>query len=217
MKKTLYIIAGPNGAGKSTAARTLLPHIWQCREFVNADEIARGLSPFNPDSVSVSAGKIMLHRIEALLQGDESFSIETTLATRSYVSLIEKAHEKGFQVSLLYLWLNSPDLSRLRVNQRVSEGGHNIPTEVIRRRYRLGISNLFRLFLPVIDEWVIYDNSQNPRICIASGVRQSMVEISDPERYAQLRELAGLTSFTQNPYGQLGGEESPLLNGLAPK
>lgn len=190
MAKTLYIIAGCNGAGKSTAAKTLLPQIWQCREFVNADDIARGLSPYNPESVSVTAGKIMLNRIEVLLDGDESFSVETTLSTRSYVKVIEKAREKGFRVSLLFLWLVSPDMARLRVNQRVSEGGHNIPDDVVQRRYYKGISNLFHLFLGVCDEWVIYDNSINPRICVAQGARGALVEILDADRYARLRDLA---------------------------
>ena len=190
--KTLYIIAGCNGAGKSTAAKTLLPSIWQCKEFVNADEIARGLSPFNPESMSIQAGKLMLKRVGELLEGEESFSIETTLSTRSYVSLVKKAHEKGFRVSLLFLWLNSPEMARLRVNQRVSEGGHNIDDEVIRRRYSKGLSNLFTLFLPIADEWVIYDNSINPRTCEATGTRGTMIDILDAERFQQIKQLCQL-------------------------
>lgn len=163
--------------------------MWQCREFVNADEIARGLSPFNPESMAVQAGKLMLKRVDELLKGEESFSLETTLATRSYIRLIDKAHERGFKVSLLFLWLNTPEMARLRVNQRVSEGGHNIDDDVIRRRYNLGIQNLFNLFIPVADEWSIYDNSANPRTCIATGVRGSMIDILDVERYTNLKKL----------------------------
>ena len=106
--KTLYIIAGCNGAGKTTAAYTILPDIWQCQEFVNADEIARGLSPFNPESVAIQAGRLMLERIEILLEQGVSFAIETTLATRSYVQLVRKAQAKGDCVQLLFFWLNSP-------------------------------------------------------------------------------------------------------------
>lgn len=189
MSKTLYIIAGCNGAGKTTAAKTLLPALWQCREFVNADEIARGLSPFNPESMALQAGRLMLQRVRALLEGEESFSIETTLATRSYVPLIQLAHEKGFTVNLLFLWLTTPEMARLRVNQRVSEGGHNIPDEVIRRRYTLGITNLFHLFIPLADEWAIYDNSVTPRVCVATGRRGVMKDILDADRYTLIRNL----------------------------
>lgn len=189
MSKTLYIIAGCNGAGKTTAAKTLLPALWQCREFVNADEIARGLSPFNPESMALQAGRLMLQRVRALLEGEESFSIETTLATRSYVPLIQLAHEKGFTVNLLFLWLTTPEMARLRVNQRVSEGGHNIPDEVIRRRYNLGITNLFHLFIPLADEWAIYDNSVTPRVCVATGRRGVMKDILDADRYTLIRNL----------------------------
>ena len=189
MDKTLYIIAGPNGAGKTTAAKTLLPALWQCREFVNADEIARGLSPFNPEAMAVHAGRLMLARVNQLLDGDESFSVETTLATRSYFRLVEKAHARGFRVSLLFLWLNSPEMARLRVSQRVSEGGHNIDDDVIRRRYKLGIQNLFNLFIPIADDWAIYDNSVTPRICVASGTRGAMIDIFDADRYSEILSL----------------------------
>jgi len=188
--KTLYIIAGCNGAGKSTAAKTLLPQIWQCRQFVNADEIARGLSPFDPESMSVQAGRLMLEMLDKLLKGEESFSVETTLATRSYVSLVDKAHACGFRVSLLFLWLNTPEMARLRVNQRVAEGGHNIEDEVIRRRYKKGLHNLFNLFIPISDEWMIYDNSVNPRVLVASGSRGAFIDIHDAQRLETMRLLA---------------------------
>lgn len=167
--KTLYIIAGCNGAGKTTASLTMLPEIWKCREFVNADEIAKGLSPFNPEGVAIEAGRLMLQRIDVLLQGNESFSIETTLSTRSYTKLIDKAHSQGFYVNLLFFWLNSPQAAIKRVAKRVSEGGHNIPSDVIIRRYVLGIENLFNLFMAKVDNWMIVDNSQNPRVIIADS------------------------------------------------
>ncbi len=169
MSKTLYIIAGCNGAGKTTASYTVLPEIWKCREFVNADEIAKGLSPFNPESVAIEAGKLMLKRIDQLLMEEESFSIETTLATRSYVKLIEQAHERGFDVSLLFFWLDSPETAIRRVAQRVSEGGHNIPRDTIIRRYHLGINNFFKLFKDKVDYWMLVDNAHNPRIVVADN------------------------------------------------
>lgn len=168
-KKTLYIIAGCNGAGKTTASLSLLPEILKCREFVNADEIAKGLSPFNPESVAIEAGRLMLQRINLLIEGDKSFSIETTLSTRSYNKLIEKAHVKGFKVQLLFFWLPTPEYAIQRVAQRVKEGGHNIPTDVIRRRYKAGIENLFNIYMPIVDSWMLIENQNNPRIIIADG------------------------------------------------
>ena len=166
--KTLYIIAGCNGAGKTTAAYTILPDIWQCQEFVNADEIARGLSPFNPESVAIQAGRLMLERIEILLEQDVSFAIETTLATRSYVQLVRKAQAKGYCVQLLFFWLNSPEVAIQRVALRVAEGGHDIPKEVIKRRYYAGIRNFFDLYKDIVDSWMVVDNGHNPRKAIAT-------------------------------------------------
>ena len=168
-KKTLYIVAGCNGAGKTTASYTVLPEIWKCREFVNADEIAKGLSPFNPESVAIEAGRLMLQRIEQLLKGDESFSIETTLATRSYVKLVERAQTAGFSVNLLFFWLSSPEAAISRVAQRVREGGHNIPTDTIIRRYHLGIKNFYRLFKDKVDYWMLVDNTTSPRTIVADS------------------------------------------------
>ena len=163
---SLYIIAGCNGAGKTTASFTLLPDVLKCQQFVNADEIAKGLSPFNPESVSMEAGRIMLNRIEELLKKGATFAIETTLATRSYHALISRAHKLGYLVHLLYIWLSSPQLAIKRVAQRVSEGGHNIPQDVIIRRYHHGISNLFKLFMPIVDSWIcLLYTSPSPRDC----------------------------------------------------
>ena len=169
MDKNLYIISGCNGAGKTTASYTVLPEILDCREFVNADEIARGLSPFNPDSVAIEAGRLMLQRIEDLLEKEISFSIETTLATKSYINLVHRAQAKGYTVRLLFFWLNSPELALMRIAERVAKGGHNILEPIVRRRYVAGISNLFRLFMKEVDFWVIYDNSKYPTSQIASG------------------------------------------------
>lgn len=138
MSKNLYIISGCNGAGKTTASYTVLPEILNCKEFVNADEIARGLSPFNPESVAIEAGRLMLQRIDFLLEKDTSFSIETTLSTKSYINLVRRAQEKGFSVRILFFWLNSPELAIRRVAERVAKGGHNIPEPIIRRRYTAG-------------------------------------------------------------------------------
>src|SRR6202012_6122086 len=141
-----YIIAGCNGAGKTTASYTILPEMLNCKEFVNADSIAAGLSPFNPESVAIEAGRIMLTRINELLDRGEDFAIETTLATKSYVSLIKKAQEADYSVKLVYFWLRSPQEAKDRVESRVRNGGHSIPEDVITRRYYRGLTNLFKLY-----------------------------------------------------------------------
>ena len=155
----LYIIAGPNGAGKTTASMNILPDLLACKEFVNADEIAKGLSPFKPEEVAIQAGKLMLERIDSLLSQGASFAIETTLATRSYQKLVEQAQSLGYSVQLLFFWLESPEMACQRVAKRVSEGGHDIPVETIYRRYRLGLYNLFHIFIPIVDYWFLYDNN----------------------------------------------------------
>jgi len=177
MNKNLFIISGCNGAGKTTASYTVLPEILDCKEFVNADEIAKGLSPFNPESVAIEAGRLMLKRIEELLEKGETFSIETTLATKSYTNLVRRAKSKGYTVRLLFFWLNSPELALLRVAERVTKGGHNIPEPIVRRRYVAGISNLFHLFMDEVDYWVIYDNSEYPAVQVAAGGMSEQVTI----------------------------------------
>lgn len=162
MTPTLYIIAGCNGAGKTTASYSVLPDLLECREFVNADEIAKGLSPFNPESVAIEAGKLMLQRIDLLLSQRKTFAIETTLATRSHASLVKRAQEKGYYVALLFFWLPSPEMAAMRVAKRVSEGGHNIPAETIYRRYWLGLQNFFEIFTPIVDSWMFFENIEQP-------------------------------------------------------
>lgn len=160
----LYIIAGCNGAGKTTASFNVLPQILNCKEFVNADEIAKGLSPFAPESVAILAGKLMLQRIEELLAERVSFAIETTLATRSYRTVVNKAKDMGYTVQLLFFWLESPAVACQRVEKRVAEGGHDIPVETIHKRYHLGLKNLFEIFMPIVDYWALYDNNLYARL-----------------------------------------------------
>ena len=135
MSKKLYIIAGCNGAGKTTASFTLLPEILNCKEFVNADEIAKGLSPFQPEKVALAAGRLMLNRIDELLIQKINFAFETTLATKSYKNKLLFAKQRGYHIILLFYWLSDSELAIKRVKQRVKEGGHNIESDVIKRRY----------------------------------------------------------------------------------
>ena len=184
----LYIISGPNGAGKTTASYTVLPKILQCKEFVNADEIARGLSPFNPQSVAIEAGRLMLKRISELLQRNESFSIETTLSTRSYFRLVEKAHSQGYDVTLLYFWLKSPQQAIERVAERVAKGGHDIPKDIIVRRYWEGLDNLFKIYMPIVDTWILVNNSETPRSIVATGGKDQTTIIKDNKHFKTIEE-----------------------------
>lgn len=186
--KHLYIISGPNGAGKTTASYTVLPKILQCKEFVNADEIARGLSPFNPESVAIEAGRLMLKRISELLQKNESFSIETTLSTRSYFRLVEKSHQQGYDVTLLYFWLKSPQQAIERVAERVAKGGHDIPKDIIIRRYWEGLDNLFKIYMPIVDTWILVNNSETPRFIVATGGRDQETAIKDNKHFKIIEE-----------------------------
>ncbi|MCH6197975.1 zeta toxin family protein [Aquiflexum sp. LQ15W] len=176
--KKLYVIAGPNGAGKTTFSYTVLPEILDCKEFVNADEIAKGLSPFQPEKASIEAGRIMLQRINSLMESGENFAFETTLSSKSFITFIHKAKDKGYETILLFFYLNSPELALKRVKTRVAEGGHNIPEDVIRRRYKNGLVNFFKLYKPILDKWIFVDNSKKPYKLIARK-NSSKIFISD--------------------------------------
>ena len=174
-EKNIYIIAGCNGAGKTTASFTILPEILDCKEFVNADEIAKGLSPFQPEKVAFEAGRIMLERIEVLLKSNENFAFETTLSTKSYRQKLIWAKQNGFKVKLLFFWLPTIEMAVNRVAIRVSEGGHNIPNDVVARRYQRGIENLFKIYLPLCNDWAVFDNSDETPDLIAEGVESEVI------------------------------------------
>jgi predicted ABC-type ATPase len=167
-KPNLYIIAGCNGAGKTTASLTLLPEILNCAEFVNADAIAAGLSPFQPEKVAIEAGKLMLKRIALLINEKVDFAIETTLSSKNHFQTIEKAKREGFEVTLLFFYLNSIELAKERVKVRVSKGGHNISENVIERRYLRGLEN-FEKYSQLVNRWFLYDNSLKKPVLIAGS------------------------------------------------
>ena len=186
--KKLYIIAGCNGAGKTTASFTILPEILDCKEFVNADEIAKGLSPFQPEKVAFEAGRIMLNRINDLLSENESFALETTLATKIYRDKISEAREKGYRVILLFFWLQNIELAKERVKTRVLEGGHNIEPNVIERRYIRGIKNLFDIYLPIVDGAFIFDNSEAKHQLLADKQINSPLNIVHLDKFNLLKK-----------------------------
>lgn len=182
-EKNLYIIAGCNGAGKTTASYTILPEIINCKEFVNADEIAKGLSPFQPEKVAFESGRIMLKRIEELFNENISFAFETTLSTKSYKNKIIKAQENGYNVTLLFFWLQSVELAKERVRIRVSEGGHNIEPDVVERRYVNGLFNLFKIYLPIVNGAFIFDNSFGKHELVALKTADGKLNIKNQYKY----------------------------------
>ncbi len=184
--KKLYVIAGCNGAGKTTASYTILPEILDCKEFVNADEIARGLSPFQPEKVGIEAGKMMLNRIERLLESGENFAFETTLSARSYIKFLKRAKQHNYQITCLFFWLASEELAISRVETRVKEGGHHIPEYIIRRRYKRGLRNFFNIFLPIFDNWLFVNNSGDTYEIIAEGLLKEE-SINNVEKWEELK------------------------------
>ena len=155
-----YIIAGPNGAGKTTFAMWYLPRVAGCVEFVNADSIARGLSPLNEQSVEMQAGRLFLERIRHLCRDHRAFAMETTLSGRGYAGLLRGLKQGGYRIELNYLWIPSAEFSARRVASRVANGGHSIPAEAIARRYAKSLKNLLQLYLPLSDYAAVWDNSR---------------------------------------------------------
>ena len=185
----MYIISGCNGSGKTTASYTMLPEMFQCADFVNSDEFAKGLSPFDPDRASIEASRYMLLKIRYMMDRGKDFTVETTLATRSLKKLILRAQKQGYTVTILYFWLNSPELAIARVKARVAAGGHNVPEPVIRRRYRTGLLYLFEDYMPLVDQWILADNSEIPFSVIAQGWHENMV-VRDNLKFEAIRRQA---------------------------
>jgi predicted ABC-type ATPase len=167
-RPTLYIIAGPNGAGKTTFAREFLPHFADCHEFVNADLIAGGLSPFQPERAALQAGKLMLEQIHVLSKRRANFGFETTLSGKTHVHLLRDLKKRGYRIHLFFLWIADVDLALKRIADRVKNGGHTIPENVVRRRFKKGLQNLFSIYHPLLDTWVLFDNSTDTPELIVS-------------------------------------------------
>ncbi len=158
-KPRALIIAGPNGAGKTTFAREFLPNEAGCPVFINADLIAAGLAPFAPESAAIAAARLMLRELTRHCTQRHSFAFETTLSGRGYLRLIKQWQAAGYRVKLIFLKLDSPEEAIARVAQRVRQGGHHIPEDVIRRRYAAGLENFYHHYAPCVDAWMLYDNS----------------------------------------------------------
>lgn len=173
---SIYVIGGANGSGKTTVSMSLLPNFIDCFEYVNADAIAAGLSPFNPESMAIEAGRLMIQRLRILSNLRSDFAFETTLAARTFAPFLIDCKAKGYTINLIYFWLQSAELAIERVARRVASGGHSIPEEVIRRRYERGRINLIDLYFPLCDGWMVYNNSKSdPRLVAERIINQQPI------------------------------------------
>ena len=178
-RPSIVILAGPNGAGKSTVAPDLLQGTLAVSEFVNADVIASGLSAFDPDSAAITAGRVMLARIRDLAEQRSSFAFETTLASRTFAPWLRELRTSGYTVHLFFLWLSSADLAVERVAERVASGGHNVPADTVRRRYRAGIRNFFNLYQPIVTSWTLYNASGPEPMLAAESLESEPLKVYD--------------------------------------
>ena len=188
-KPKLYVIAGPNGSGKTTFAEKFLPHYAGCFEFVNADLIAKGLSPFNPSKIAIKAGKILLEQIADCSRRRIDFAFETTLSGKSYANTFKNIKRDGYEVHMLFLWIPDVRLSLARVADRVRKGGHGIPDEDVKRRFSRGLSNLFHIYLDFFDTCSIFDNSTDAPELIAK-VEKNLRSVLVPAKYKQILKQA---------------------------
>jgi predicted ABC-type ATPase len=190
MNNKVFMIAGPNGAGKTTTAMSLIDNA-PIYEFINADEIAHGLAPMHPESMSLTASKLMLKRLKELLDANKSFAFETTGSGTNYIKHLKEAQAKGYEVHLMFLWLPSADLAVKRVAKRVEQGGHHIPEETIRRRYYAGLKNLVKHYLPLCDSALILDNSiAELNKVIARKHLADGLKIEQPNIWKEIEEVA---------------------------
>ena len=183
----MYIISGCNGSGKTTASYMLLPELLDCSEFVNSDEFAKSLAPFHPETAYITASRYMLKKLRYLFARREDFCIETTLATRSLLKMVRTAQDQGYFVTVVYLWLNDPEIAVQRVAARVEAGGHDVPPDVIRRRYYTGLEYFFTLYKPACDKWMLVDNSEGEFRIIAEGTDKGTT-VRDLTLYTLIKE-----------------------------
>jgi len=187
MAPNLYIVAGPNGAGKTTFAREFLPNYAECLEFVNADLIAGGLAPFYPERAAIRAGRLMLEQIRLLAGQEQDFGFETTLAGKSYIRLLAGLKTRGYRIHLYFLWIKNVEIAIERIAARVQRGGHSVPEDIVRRRFQRGLTNFFNLYRPLLDFWIIFDNSTEIPSVIAYE-ELGKENIIDPQLYKKLSE-----------------------------
>jgi len=191
----LYMIAGPNGAGKTTAALKLLPQFLKVDEFVNADAIAYGLNPLNAEEQAVAAGRLMLKRMDNLIQMKKSFAFETTGSSHCFINKLKKARTVGYKLGLVYLWIGHVDFAKFRVKIRVAQGGHDIPQDVIERRYKRGLHNVLSYYLPLVDRASFFDTTlPSAYLELITEKREDMMQIHRPDTWAMMQRIAEETA-----------------------
>lgn len=166
---TIYVIAGCNGAGKTTFARQFLPHEVKCLNFLNADLIAQGLSPWDTGAAALKAGRILLAEFRLFVAKKQTFAFESTLSGKTYIGLLQQAKQEGFQIYLHYLWLPNPSMAIARVRDRVKIGGHHVPAADIRRRFGRSLPHFVNDYAPLADRWAVWDNQTSPPILVAKS------------------------------------------------
>ena len=173
--KGIYIIAGPNGAGKTTFAREFLPNYAHCPNFINSDLIAQGLAPFSPEKANIKAGKLVLEQIHDYAKQQIDFAFETTLAGKTYFNMLRKFKENGYKLHLFFLWIPNTKLAIARINDRVADGGHDVPVQDVKRRFKRSIYNFFNLYMPILDFWILFNNTSIQPLPIAKGINQQVI------------------------------------------
>ncbi|MDD5505588.1 MAG: zeta toxin family protein [Candidatus Omnitrophica bacterium] len=186
--KNVYIIAGPNGSGKTTFANEFLPEYAKCPNFVNADLIAQGLSPFSPRTAAIKAGRLVLEQIRSLAEKNVDFAFETTLSGKSYVRLLTTLKNKGYAINLFFLWIPNAEFALGRIKDRVASGGHDVPAVDVRRRFNRGIYNFFKYYKPLSDTWLLFNNADAIPRLIAKE-KDGKTDVIDKEMYDKMRKL----------------------------
>ena len=187
----VFIIAGPNGSGKTTFANEFLPAQTKHPNFINADAIAKGLSPFGPERAAIPAGRLVLKKIEEYAGKGEDFAFETTLSGKTYLNILKRLKGKGYELHLFFLWVPDVSLSIARIKERVAKGGHNIPSTDVQRRFGRTLKNFVSLYEELMDSWMIFDNSGEKPELIAKGINGNL-QIAQPDLFNKIMEQAGL-------------------------
>jgi predicted ABC-type ATPase len=188
--KNVYIIAGPNGSGKTTFANEFLPEYAKCPNFVNADLIAQGLSPFSPRAAAIKAGRLVLEQIRSLSEKNVDFAFETTLSGKSYVRLLAALKNKGYAINIFFLWIPNPEVALARIKDRVASGGHDVPAIDVKRRFSRGVYNFFKYYKPLSDTWLLFNNADATPKLIAKE-KNGKTDVVDKEMFGEIAKFTG--------------------------